>query len=117
MDYAGTRTASYLFSFSSPLLANGGVLRSLLVRGGLYYAARQGVPAAKWLLTLGFAVLLYCATYWQQGILAGVNFARFNASSFMMLANDLLTLAALVLMFSKPRESVPTQEKRERGVY
>jgi hypothetical protein len=75
---------------------------SLLIRGAIYQAVRRGFLAAKILVALGLVVSLYTTTYWQQGIVAGVSFTHFNADSFVMLASNLLTLAALVLMFRKP---------------
>jgi hypothetical protein len=85
-------------------LALGGVAVYVLVRGALFYAVRRGSLAAKLLLALGFVVLLYTGTYWQQGVVAGVNFIHFNADSFVMLVNGVLTLAALVLMFTKSQQ-------------
>jgi hypothetical protein len=89
-------------------LALGGIAAYLFVRGALFYAVRRGSLAAKLLLALGFVVLLYTGTYWQQGVVAGVNFIHFNADSFVMLVNGLLTLAALVLMFTKSRVVAPS---------
>jgi hypothetical protein len=99
---------TYFHTIRFSWLALGGIAVYILIRGALYYAVRRGILAAKLLLALGFVVLLYTGTYWQQGVVAGVNFARFNADSFVMLANGLLTLAALVLMFTKSRVAAPS---------
>jgi hypothetical protein len=99
---------TYFHTIHFSALALGGIAVYLLVRGALYYAVRRGFLAAKLLLALGFVVLLYTGTYWQQGVVAGVNFIRFNADSIVMLVNGVLTLASLVLMFTKSREAVPS---------
>lgn len=75
----------------------------LLIRGGLYYGVRLGAPAAKWLATIGFIVFLYLNTRWHAGMIGGVYFAPFTLGALLILANDLLTLAALVIMYKKPR--------------
>jgi hypothetical protein len=95
---------TYFHTIRFSWLALGGVAVYLLIRGTLFYAVRRGSLAAKLLLAIGFVVLLYTGTYWQQGVVAGVNFARFNADCLVMLVNGLLTLAALVLMFTKSQE-------------
>jgi hypothetical protein len=95
---------TYFHTIRFSWLALGGVVVYLVVRGGLFYAVRRGFLAAKLLLALGFVVLLYTGTYWQQGVVAGVSFVHFNADSFVMLVNGLLTLAALVLMFTKSQQ-------------
>jgi lysylphosphatidylglycerol synthetase-like protein (DUF2156 family) len=94
---------TYFHTIHFSALALGGIAVYLLVRGALYYAVRRGFLAAKLLLALGFVVLLYTGTYWQQGVVAGINFIR-----FIMLVNGVLTLASLVLMFTKSREAVPS---------
>jgi hypothetical protein len=82
------------------LLTLGALSLTCLIRIGLAYAVRRGVLAAKILLALGFVVSLY-----TQGVVAKVSFAHFTAGSFVLLLTDLLTLAALVLMFKKPRST------------
>jgi hypothetical protein len=99
---------TYFHTIRFSWLALGGIAVYLVIRGALFYAIRRGSLAAKLLLALGFVVLLYTGTYWPQGVVAGVNFVHFNADSFVMLVNGLLTLAALVVMFTKSRESVPS---------
>lgn len=89
------------------LLTVGALVLSSLVRVGLAYAVRRGALAAKLLLALGFVVLLYNGTYWEKGVVAGVNFAHFGVDSFVLLLSNLLTLAALVAMFWPAQESAP----------
>lgn len=47
------------------VLTAGALRLFLLVRGGLYYGVRLGVPAAKWLVALELVVFLYLNTHWQ----------------------------------------------------
>jgi hypothetical protein len=96
---------TYFHTIRLSWLTLGGIAVYLFVRGALFYAVRRGSLAAKLLLAVGFVVLLYTGTYWQQGVVAGVNFVHFNADSFVMLVNGVLTLAALVLMFTKSQQS------------
>jgi hypothetical protein len=100
---------TYFHTIRFSWLALGGIAVYILIRGALYYAVRRGILAAKLLLALGFVVLLYTGTYWQQGVVAGVNLVHFDADSFVMLVNGLLTLTALVLMFTKSQQpAIPT---------
>ena len=85
----------------------GALVLSSLVRVGLAYAVRRGVLAAKLLLALGFVVLLYNGTYWEKGVVAGVNFTHFGVDSLLLLLTGLLTLAALIAMFWPDRNSAP----------
>ena len=94
---------TYFHPMHFNVLTVGAVGIFLLIRGGLYYGVRLGVPAAKWLVTLGFAVFLYLNTHWQVGMIGGVYFAPFTLDALLMLTNDLLTLAALAVMYKKPR--------------
>jgi len=95
------QTYFHSINFSGLALAGMGIF--LLLRSALYYAIRRGLLAAKILLVLGFVVSLYTTTYWQQGVVAGVDFAHFSVASFVMLLNGLLTLSALVLIFKQPQ--------------
>jgi hypothetical protein len=58
---------------------------------------------AKMFLIIGFLAWLYKGTDWQQGYVAGVNFTHLTGWSLLALLRNLLTLAALVLMFRKPK--------------
>jgi len=89
------------------LLAAAGLGVTALIRVGLAYAVRRGVLAAKLLLALGFVVLLYSGTYWDKGVVAGVDFAHFGMASLLLLLNSLLTLAALAAMFWPARDAAP----------
>jgi hypothetical protein len=82
------------------VLTLGALSLTCLIRIGLAYAVRRGALAAKILLALGFIFSLY-----TQGVVAMVSFAHFTAGSLVLLLTDLLTLAALVLMFKKPRST------------
>jgi hypothetical protein len=76
---------------------------TFLFRGGLYYGVRRGLMLAKVFLILGFLAWLFKGTNWQQGYMAGVSFTHLTGWSLLALLRNLLTLAALVLMFKKPR--------------
>jgi hypothetical protein len=78
---------------------------SFLLRGALYYGVRRGLLFAKLLLTIGFLSWVYKGTDWQQGHIAGVSFVQLTGWSLLALMRNLLTLAALVLMFWPARES------------
>jgi hypothetical protein len=77
------------------------VTLSFLLRGALYYGVRRGLLFAKLLLAIGFLAWVYKGTNWQQGHVAGVSFAQLTGWSLLALVRNLLTLAALVLMFKK----------------
>jgi hypothetical protein len=94
---------NYFSHVNFTLLTVAGMGLFLLIRWAIYQAVRRGFLAAKILVAIGFVVSLYNTTYWQQGIVAGANFTHFTVDSFVMLASNLLTLAALVLMFTKSR--------------
>lgn len=80
---------------------------SLLMRGLIFYGVRRGVLAVKLLLAFGFVVWAFRNTYWQLGYVGGVDFAHFTGWAFLALVRNMLTLAALVLMFRKPRLATP----------
>jgi hypothetical protein len=87
------------------LLTLAGLGLTSLFRGGLAYAVRRGVLAAKLLMALGFVGTFYTATYWDKHIVVGVNFAHFGVASLLLLLTNLLTLLALIAMFWPARES------------
>jgi hypothetical protein len=68
-----------------------------------YYAIRRGMLRAKVVVLAVCIYLAYTDTHWQIGFVAGVNFADLWGYPLVVLAKDLITLAALVLMFRKPR--------------
>ncbi len=84
-----------------------GVGLTALVRGGLAYAVRRGVWAAKLWLALGFVVACRMATYWDKHLIADGRYGRFAIEPLVLLLTHLLTLAALVLMFWSARDSAP----------
>lgn len=79
----------------------------LLLRASLYYAVRRGVFRAKLLVIFFFGAAAYFTTKWQYGYVSGVDFHNLGGYSFLALAQNLLTLAALVLMFMKPQAAAP----------
>jgi hypothetical protein len=87
-------------------LAGAGIY--FLIRGALFYGVRRGLLFAKVLVALGFVLLLYTTTEWPAGVVAGVSLTQFSFASLLLLLNNLLTLAALVLMFKKPQEAAPS---------
>lgn len=77
-------------------------LLALLVRSALYYGVRRGSLAAK-LLLLGVCLhSVYSSTQVQNGFVAGMDFVSLSVWLLPTAAENLLTLAALVLMFRKP---------------
>jgi hypothetical protein len=84
------------------------LLLSVLVRASLYYAVRHGILAAKLVLVLGFLLWAYTKTNWAAGRVAEVDFAHLWGYPLLVLLRQVLTLAALVLMFRKPRMLAPS---------
>ena len=81
-------------------------LAAVLVRSVLYYGVRRGVLAAK-LLLLGVCIHnVYSSTAGRDGFVAGMDLAYPTGWLLLPLAENLLTLAALVLMFSRSRPAV-----------
>jgi hypothetical protein len=76
---------------------------SFLLRAGLYYGVRRGLLLVKLLVAVGFLAWLYKGTDWQNGQVAGVSFTHVTGLALLALLRNLLTLAALVLMFRKPQ--------------
>jgi hypothetical protein len=75
----------------------------LVLRAGLYYAVRQGILGAKLLVAFFFIAAAYFTTNWRYRIVAGVSFHNLEGYSWLALVDHLLALAALLLMFKKPR--------------
>jgi hypothetical protein len=77
---------------------------SVLVRIGLFYAVRRGLLAAKLLLVVSFVCWACAQTDWAAGQVAEIDFAHVWGYPLLVLFRNLLTLAALVLMFTKPQQ-------------
>lgn len=80
----------------------------LLLRTGLYYGVRQGVLGAKLLVAFFFIAGAYFTTTWRYRVVADVSFYDMEGYSWLALVQQLLALAALVLMFKKPRATAPS---------
>lgn len=98
---------SYLHPFSSneALVGRGALVWLLEVAAQVlvYRAIRRGEQRAK-LLTAGVcAFLAYTGTVFSQGYVAWVAFRALWGWQLLMLLKDILTVLALLLMFSKPR--------------
>jgi hypothetical protein len=79
-----------------------------LGRCALYYGVRRGALGAK-LLLLGVCLYtVYSSTDLSVGFVAGLDLANPSPWLLPLAAENLLTLAALVLMFRKPRATVPS---------
>lgn len=86
----------------------GWCLLFLGLRAGLYHAVRQGVLGAKLLVTLFFISAAYFTTNWRYRVVAGVSFYEMGGYSWLALVQHLLAVAALVVMFRKPRVTAPS---------
>jgi hypothetical protein len=84
----------------------GWTLLAVLVRSALYYGVRRGSLVAKLLLVVVLLYSVYSSTQLQYGFVAGVDFANPSLWLLPVVVENLLTLAALVLMFRKPRVAV-----------
>jgi hypothetical protein len=78
---------------------------SVLLRDGLFYAVRRGLLAAKLLLVVFFVCWACTKTDWVASQVAEIDFAHLWGYPLLVLFRNLLTLAALVLMFTKPQQS------------
>ena len=79
-----------------------------LLQIALYLAIRRGIFRAKMVVLLVCVYLAYVSTHLRHGFVAGVRFPDFWDHSLLALLKDVLTLAALVLMFRKPRAAPTT---------
>lgn len=108
MGYDAQTEASYVpaaFPWHDMLMWT---LLAVLVRCALYYGVRQGALGAK-LLLLGVCLYtVYSSTDLSVGFVAGMDLASPSLWLLPIAAENLLTLAALVLMFKKPRAAAPT---------
>jgi hypothetical protein len=83
--------------------SEGWLLLAMLLKAAFYLAIRRGMFRAKAVVLLVCAYQAYTSTIFQYGYIVGVNFHDLWGYSLLVLLKDLLTLAALVLMFKKPR--------------
>lgn len=74
-----------------------------LLKAAFYLAIRRGMFRAKVVVLVVCAYLAYTGTHLSSGYYAWVYVDDFWGYSLLVLLKDLLTLAALVLMFKKPR--------------
>lgn|GEM_PF-5265332 len=80
-----------------------------LAIGSCYYAIRKGKPWAKLLVLALFLWRVYSTTFLPGYILAGIAFNRLpEGLQLVTLLKVALNLAALVLMFKKPRVAAPS---------
>ncbi|MDJ0364747.1 hypothetical protein QMK33_06255 [Hymenobacter sp. H14-R3] len=84
-----------------------------LLQASFYWAICRGVFRAKIVVLLACAYLAYAGTHWLHRYVAGVNLRVLWGCSLRVLLKDLLMLAALVLMFRKPRAG---REQEVQGV-
>ncbi|MGI4759856.1 MAG: hypothetical protein ACRYF0_04065 [Janthinobacterium lividum] len=82
------------------------LLLETLLKAAFYLAIRRGMFRAKVVVLLVCAYLAYADTHLHHGYFAGVYVNDFWGYSLLVLLKDLLTLAALVLMFKKPRPAL-----------
>jgi hypothetical protein len=83
-----------------------------LLQASFYWAIRRGMFRAKVVVALACAYLAYAGTHWPRRYVAGVDFQHLWGYALLVLLQDLLTLAALVLMFRKTRHvSLPPKPK------
>ncbi len=86
----------------------------LLLRAGLYVGVRRGALGAKLLLLVLCLYSVCISTSLPEAFVAGVDFAHPSLWALPVLVENLLTLAALVLMFRKPTPPpAATQEQLE----
>jgi hypothetical protein len=95
--------ASYIPAFFPWRNMLGWTLLAVLMRSALYYGVRQSSLAAKLLLVGVCLHSVYTSTQVRDGFVAGIDFYSPNVWLLPTVAENLLTLMALVLMFRKPR--------------
>lgn len=81
----------------------GGQLLWALLQAAFYYAIRRGMFRAKVVVALVGLYVVYTHSHGWIAYLANIHFADLLGYPLVVLLKDLLTLAALVLMFTKPR--------------
>lgn len=79
-------------------------LLMLLLRTSLYYGVRRGQLGAKLSLLALCAYSVYASTDLANAFVVGIDLGYLSLWSLPVLLENLLTLAALVLMFKKPTE-------------
>jgi hypothetical protein len=103
IGYDAHTEAAYVPAFFPWRDMLGWTLVAVLVRSTLYYGVRQGSLVAKLLLVGVCLYSVYSSTQVQYGYVAGVDFAHPSIWLLPTIIENLLTLAALILMFRKPR--------------
>jgi len=107
VGYDAQTEASYVPGFFPWRNMLAWTLLAVLVRCALYYGVRRGALGAK-LLLLGVCLYtVYYSTQLSVGFVAGLDFASPNLGLLPILAENLLTLVALGLLFKKPRATAP----------
>lgn len=106
--------ALYFPSASDPLWPGSGVglLLVTLLKAAVYLAIRQGMLRAKVVALVVCAYLAYTGTHFHEGYFAGIYFNDLWGYPLLVLLRNLLTLAALVLMFKKPQVAAPSASAR-----
>jgi hypothetical protein len=89
------------------------LLAVLLLKASFYLAIRRGMLRAKVVVLVVCAYLAYADTHPASGYYAGVYVADFWGHPLLVLLKNLLTLAALVLMFKKPQVVTPSASARD----
>ena len=95
----------YLPDESAPLWPGSGIslLLLTLLKASFYLAIRRGMLRAKVVVLVVCAYIAYADTHPHHGYFVGVYVDDFWGGPLLVQLQDLLTLAALVLMFKKPR--------------
>jgi hypothetical protein len=103
VGYNAQTEASYVPAFFPWRDMLAWTLLAVLARCALYYGVRQGALGAK-LLLLGVCLYTgYSSTQLSVGFVAGMDFASPSPWLLPIVAENLLTLVALGLMFKKPQ--------------
>jgi hypothetical protein len=82
------------------------VALGMILIGGCYYAIRKGKLWAKVLVL--FLWCTYSSTSLPDGVVAGIIFSQLFSWPLITLTKAVFNIAALVLMFTKSREAVPS---------
>jgi hypothetical protein len=84
------------------------VALGMILIGGCYYAIRKGKLWAKVLVLVLFLWRTYSSTSLPDGVVAGITFQDLLGWPLITLTKVMLNIVALVLMFTKSREVVPS---------
>jgi hypothetical protein len=88
------------------------LLAVLLLKAPFYLAIRHGMFRAKVVVLVVCAYIAYSGTHPHYGYFAGINVGNFWGWPLLVVLKNLLTLAALVLMFKKPQVVAPSTSWR-----